>query len=313
MSEHKVPMTTFPTGKDIPAQTQKIQPGLECKMEPRPVISQLESFDENGNPYSYEYKGSGKLKGKRALITGGDSGIGRSAGVMFAREGADVAFTYVKGIEEPDMEETKKLIEKEGVKAFPIAVDYDSYGEDKTSEEIIEKYIAEFKVLDILVNNASEQHMCGDITKIDAKQVEKTFKTNIIAMILISKYAVKQMKKGSCIINSSSVTGYKGSVGLIDYSSTKGAIVSFTKSLASQLAPKGIRVNAVAPGPVWTAIQVSSRDAEDVEGYGDGKCPIGRVGQPAECGGSYVFLASGDSSFFTGQVLHPNGGYYMCS
>ncbi|PRP82523.1 oxidoreductase [Planoprotostelium fungivorum] len=312
-SESKGPMTAFPTGKDIPAQSQRPQPGLEAEMEPAPIVSALECLDAEGNPSLVEYKGADKLRGKKALITGGDSGIGRSVAVMFAREGANIAFTYVRGLEERDAKDTEVMLHKEGVKVVAIAVDYDSFGSEEASEKLVNEAVRGLGGLDILVNNAGEQHFCADITQIDEKQVERTFRSNILSMIMITKHAVPHLKKGSSIINTTSVTAYKGSAGLIDYSSTKGAIVSFTRALSSQLAPKGIRVNAVAPGPIWTALQVSSRKDEEIEGYGDGKCPLGRVGQPSECGTSFVFLASADGSFFTGQVLHPNGGYYMAT
>jgi len=311
----KGPMTAFPTGKDIPAQSQKGsgQPGLEAAMEPAPVVSALEGIDAEGNPILVEYRGSGKLLGKKALITGGDSGIGRSTAVMFAREGASIAFTYVQGMEERDAQDTVTMLMREGVKAFSIPVGYDEFGSDACASRLVAKAVADLGGLDILVNNAGEQHFCKDITEIDEKQVERTFRTNVQGMIMVTKYAVPHLKKGSSIINTTSVTAYKRSEGLVDYSSSKGAIVSFTRALSSQLAPKGIRVNAVAPGPIWTALQVASRDDHEVAGYGDGKCPLGRVGQPAECGTSFVFLASADGSFFTGQVLHPNGGYYMAT
>jgi len=312
MSESK-PMTKFPTGENIPGQSQKVQPGLESEMEPRPVVSALETVGPNGELSLYEYKGANKLRGKKALITGGDSGIGRSVAVMFGREGADIAFTFVKGIEEPDATETQQMLIKEGVKVVLIPVDYDEFGHESCCKQIVDEAVKGLGGLDILVNNAGEQHFCKDITEIEEKQVERTFRSNIMSMIMITKHAVPHLKKGSSIINTTSVTAYKGSAGLIDYSSTKGAIVSFTRALSSQLAPKGIRVNGVAPGPIWTALQVSSRPDEEIEGYGDGKCPIGRVGQPSECGTSFVFLASADGSFFTGQVLHPNGGYYMAT
>jgi len=308
------PMTAFPTGKDIPAQSQRPQPGLEAEMEPAPIVSALEAVDAEGNPTLKEYVGSGKLVGKKALITGGDSGIGRAVAVMFAREGAHIAYTYVRGMEERDSKDTEIMLLKEGgIKVVPIAVGYDEFGGEACSKRLVEEAVQGLGGLDILINNAGEQHFCKDITQIDEKQVERTFRTNVQGMIMITKHAVPHLKKGSSIINTTSVTAYKGSEGLIDYSSTKGAIVSFTRALSSQLAPKGIRVNAVAPGPIWTALQVSSRDSDEVKGYGDGKCPLGRVGQPSECATSYVFLASADGSFFTGQVLHPNGGYYMAT
>jgi len=304
MSSSSSKGTGYPTGEQIPAQQQRPQPGLEHEMKPRPVVAHMEAEGAQLEPY----KAAGKLKSKIALVTGGDSGIGRSACVCFAKEGAHVAFTYVKDREEKDAEETKEMIKAEGSRVLAIPVDYHAFGSEEESKKIVDATIKEFQNIDILVNNAGEQYITKKIEDLKYEQMERTFRTNIFAQFMITKHAVPHMKKGSSIINTTSVTAYRGSAGLLDYSSTKGAIVSFTRSLALQLAERGIRVNAVAPGPIWTPLQVASREAKEIEGYGDDKVPLGRVGQPAECGPSYVFLASQDSSFYTGQVLHPNGG-----
>ncbi|KAJ3038677.1 hypothetical protein HDV00_000426 [Rhizophlyctis rosea] len=291
----------YPQSGEIPAQTQthKDQPGLEHEMTPSPNATHLETAQG-----LEEYKGSGKLTGKVAIVTGGDSGIGRAAAVMFAKEGADVAIVYVDK-EEKDAQQVKKMIEAVGRKALLLPSDISN---EENCKKIISQTISQFGHLDILVNNAAVQYIQKDIRQISTEQLEKTFKTNIFSMFWLTKYALDHLQKGSTIINTTSVTAYQGSPSLLDYSSTKGAIVSFTRSLSKQLAPKGIRVNAVAPGPIWTPLQPASRDEEDIESFGKKDVPLGRVGQPAEVGTSYVFLASNDSSYFTGQVLHPNGG-----
>jgi NAD(P)-dependent dehydrogenase (short-subunit alcohol dehydrogenase family) len=249
-----------------------------------------------------KYKGADKLKGKVAAITGGDSGIGRATAIAFAREGADVAIIYLN--EHRDAEETKALVEKEGTRCLTIAIDL---SEEKNCEEAIQKVIDEFGKLDILVNNAAEQHSKSDLKEITAKQLEDTFKTNIFAMFYLTREALKHMKEGSTIINTTSVTAYRGSDHLIDYASTKGAIVAFTRSLSQTLAEKKIRVNAVAPGPIWTPLIPATFPADKVAKFGT-DVPLKRPGQPNEVAPCYVFLASEDGSYFTGQVLHPNGG-----
>ncbi|KAJ3057568.1 hypothetical protein HK097_000034 [Rhizophlyctis rosea] len=286
---------------DIPAQTQihDAQPGLEHEMTPAPNATQLEG--PNGLE---EYKGSGKLTGKAALVTGGDSGIGRSVAAMFAREGADVAIVY-REKEEKDAQETKKLIEGAGRQALLIPTDISV---EANCKKIIDQTIAKFGHLEILVNNAAVQYIKKDIRDITTEQLEETYRTNIFAQFWLVKYALDHLKRGASIINTTSVTAYQGSPHLLDYSSTKGAIVGFTRSLSANLASKGIRVNAVAPGPIWTPLQPASRNEEETKSFGEKSVPLGRVGQPAEVGTSYVFLASNESSYFTGQVLHPNGG-----
>src|SRR5919199_1108780 len=273
-----------------PPQHQDRQPGLEKAMTPKPKAS---------DP---AHRGSGKLQGKVALITGGDSGIGRAVAVAFAREGADVAIVYFN--EHEDARETKRLVEAEGGRCLAIAGDV---GQEAFCREAIEKTVGEFGKLDILVNNAAEQHPQESIEKISAEQLERTFRTNIFAMFFLTKAAMPHLKEGAAIINTASVTAYKGNPVLLDYSSSKGAIVAFTRSLSQALAKKKIRVNGVAPGPIWTPLIPSTFPADKVEKFGD-DVPLGRAGQPEEVASCYVFLASNDASYMTGQMLHPNGG-----
>ncbi len=273
-----------------PPQQQDQQPGRESEMTPRP-----QSYDE-------KYRGSGKLRGKSALITGGDSGIGRAVAIAFAKEGADVAIVYLN--EHEDAEETERLIGEQGRRCVLIAGDI---GDEEFCRQAIEQTANEFGRLDILVNNAAEQHPQEGIEKISAEQLERTFRTNIFSMFYLTKAALKHLKKGSAIINTTSVTAYKGSPQLLDYSSTKGAIVAFTRSLSQSLVEKGIRVNGVAPGPIWTPLIPSTFPPEKVASFG-GDVPMKRPGQPEEVAPAYVFLASDDSSYMAGQILHVNGG-----
>lgn len=271
----------------FPDQEQE-QPGKEYKMHPKPEIIRE------------DYQGSNKLLNKVALITGGDSGIGRSVAVHFAREGADVSIIYLN--EDKDAEETKELVENEGRKCLTIRGDI---RKESFCIEAVQKTAEELGRLDILVNNAGEQHEAFEVKDIPTEQIIQTFETNIFPHFYFVKEAMKFLKPGSSIINSTSVTAYRGSSHLLDYASTKGAIVSFTRSLSKFLAPKGIRVNGVAPGPIWTPLIPAS--FSNVEEFGK-KVPLGRAGQPSEVGPSYVFLASEDSSYITGQVIHVNGG-----
>src|SRR5882757_2447313 len=273
-----------------PPQHQRRQPGREHKMKPRP-----QAEDE-------KHRGSGKLQGKVAIITGGDSGIGRAVAIAFAKEGADVSIVYLE--ERTDANETKRLVGKHGSKCLLIEGDV---GEQEFCRKAITQTVKEFGKLDILVNNAAEQHPQDSIGKITEKQLEQTFRTNIFSFFFMAKAALKHLKKGAAIINTTSVTAYKGSPHLLDYASTKGAITSFTRSLSQALAGKCIRVNGVAPGPIWTPLIPSTFSAKDVETFGS-DVPLGRAGQPEEIAPSYVFLASDDSSYMTGQILHPNGG-----
>jgi NAD(P)-dependent dehydrogenase (short-subunit alcohol dehydrogenase family) len=243
-----------------------------------------------------------KLAGKVAVISGGDSGIGRAVAVAFASEGADVAILYLN--EHRDAKDTMKLIESLGRRAVAIAGDI---GDEAFCRRAIQVVVKTFRRIDILVNNAAEQHPQDSLEKISARQLERTFRTNIFSCFFLTKAALKHLKKGSAIINTTSVTAYRGSASLLDYSSTKGAIVSFTRSLAHSVVKRGIRVNAVAPGPIWTPLIPATFPGEKVETFGS-DVPLGRAGQPNEAAPAYVFLASADSSYITGQVLHPNGG-----
>lgn len=246
------------------------------------------------------YKGSEKLKGKVALITGGDSGIGRSVAVHYAREGANVAIVYLS--EDADAGKTKKMVEAEGGKCLLLRGDL---GDRKFATNCISKTIEEFGALNILVNNAAEQHPADSMGELDLDLMEKTFRTNIFSMFYLTKPALEHMQEGDCIINSTSVTAYRGSEHLLDYAATKGAITAFTRSLAKNLAEKKIRVNGVAPGPIWTPLIPSTMD--DVDEFGK-DVPLQRPGQPSEVGPAYVYLASEDASYMTGQIMHINGG-----
>ncbi|WVQ96864.1 hypothetical protein IAU59_003971 [Kwoniella sp. CBS 9459] len=300
-------ITAYKGLTEIKKQKQSL-PGKDVDLDPLAEFTKLEKWDDEGKPYLEEYVGSNKLKGKVALVTGGDSGIGRAAAQQFAREGADVTIVYLPE-EEEDAQRTKKAIEQDGRKCLTIAKDL---MKEEDVKAIIDAHIKEHGKLDILVNNASKQIMCKDLADIELTNVESTFRSNILGMFALTKYALPHLKRGSSIINSSSVTAFKGSPAMMDYSSTKGAIVTFTRSLAMQLAPKGIRVNAVCPGPVYTPLQPASRPAEQMEEWQLGTLPLhGRANQPAEMGPAYVFLASADSNAMTGQMMHLNNGQWI--
>ena len=248
------------------------------------------------------YRGSGKLEGKVALITGGDSGIGRAVAIAFAKEGADVAIVYLD--EQKDAEETKSMVEEHERSCLLLPGDI---GDEEFCRNAVEETIRKWKHLDILVNNAAVQYPQENIADITSERLTKTFRTNIFAMFYMVKAALPHFKQGSAIINTTSVTAYRGSPTLLDYSATKGAIAAFTRSLSQALVEKGIRVNAVAPGPIWTPLIAATFRANEVSKFGS-DVPMGRAGEPEEVAPSYVFLASDDSSYMTGQILHPNGG-----
>lgn len=256
-----------------------------------------------------DYRGSGKLEGKVALITGGDSGIGRAVAVHFAREGADVAFVYL--CEDDDARETQRLVEAEGRRCLALRGDL---GDEPFAAEVIRQVIGRFDHLDVLVNNAAEQHPTGSLAEIDAEQLQRTFRTNIFAYFYLTRAALEHLRRrdGAAIVNTTSVTAYRGSAHLIDYSATKGAIIAFTRSLSQALVGDGIRVNAVAPGPIWTPLIPSTFSADEVASFG-ADVPMKRPGEPDEVATCFVFLASDDASYMTGQVLHPNGGDFIAT
>ena len=273
-----------------PAQHQSRQPGLESEMTPRPRSERPER------------PGADRLRGKVALITGGDSGIGRAVALAFAKEGADVAVAYLD--ETDDARETEAGVTALGARCLLLPGDV---GDTTTCLRHVAAVVEKLGRLDVLVNNAAEQHPQKSLTDIDDEQLERTFRTNIFSYFRLTRAALPHLESGAAIINTTSVTAYRGSPGLIDYSATKGAIVAFTRSLALSLAKQGVRVNAVAPGPVWTPLIPSTFPAEDVAEFGS-SVPLGHAGEPAEIAPAFVFLASEDASYITGQVIHPNGG-----
>lgn len=283
--------------QEVVPQTQQQQPGVESEMSPQPIYD-----DEN-------YKGSGKLKGKRTLITGGDSGIGRAVAVAFAKEGAHVAIAYLSPEEDGDAKTTVKLIEQYGGKALAQRIDI---SDEENCETLVAAVVEEFGGLDVLVNNAGKQFPQNSLLDISGDQLRETFETNFFGLFYLTRAALPHLKKGDSIINTSSVTAYNGSPGLLDYSATKGAITTFTRSLALNLTDQKIRVNAVAPGPIWTPLIPATFDAQTVEKHGD-DTPMKRRGEPAENAPAYVFLASNDSSYMTGQTIHVDGGDFVGS
>ncbi|SDQ87663.1 SDR family oxidoreductase [Virgibacillus salinus] len=276
--------------KTPPPQHQSKQPGVESKMHPEPEY------------ISKDYKPSNKLKSKVAIVTGGDSGIGRAISIHFAKEGADIAIVYLN--EHEDAKETQRLVELEGQKCLLINGDI---GNQPFCEAAVTEVLETFSKIDILVNNAAEQHPQDAFSNISSEQLEQTFRTNVFGTFYMTKAALQNMRQGSIIINTSSITAYQGSEDLIDYSATKGAITSFTRSLSQSLVDKGIRVNAVAPGPIWTPLIPSTFSAGKVDTFG-GNTPMKRPGEPKELAPAYVYLASDDASYVTGQVIHINGG-----
>jgi NAD(P)-dependent dehydrogenase (short-subunit alcohol dehydrogenase family) len=276
--------------KSFPGQHQDLQPGKEFSMNPEPLAE------------NHQYVASGKLKDKVAIITGGDSGIGEAVALLFAKEGADIAIAYKE--EHGDAEHVRMRVEQLGRKCLLLAGDI---GDEHICRLVVEKTVDKFKRIDILVNNAAEQHVRKEFEDIRFADLDRVFKTNIYSMFFMVREVLGHMRPGSAIVNTTSVTAYKGNPLLIDYSTTKGAIVAFTRSLSLRLISKGIRVNAVAPGPVWTPLIPSSFESETVEQFGK-NTPMGRAGQPYEIAPSYLFLATDDSLYVNGQVLHPNGG-----
>ena len=273
----------------MPRQSQAHQPGREAEMTPRP-------------DYQPRFSGAGRLAGKVAIITGGDSGIGRAVAVLFAREGADVAIVYRE--EHDDAEETAAVVRQEGGECLAIAGDI---GNEEFCRGAVAQILERFGKLDVLVNNAAEQHEQESIADISEQQLVRTFQTNVFGYFFMTKAALPHLREGATIVNTTSVTAFKGSPQLLDYSSTRGAIVAFTRSLAEQLAGRKIRVNGVAPGPIWTPLIPASFDEERVAKHG-ANTPMGRPGQPNEVAPCHLFLACEDSSYMTGQILHPNGG-----
>lgn len=265
-------------------------PGHESTLDPKPE-------------WQPRYPGSGRLAGKVAIITGADSGIGRAVAALYAREGANIAIVYL--LEDDDALETQRIVQAEGGKAITVRADV---GVTKMCERIVTETIDAFGRIDILVNNAGEQHPDKDITDITEEQLRRTFQTNIFGMFFLTQAVRPHLKSGSVIVNCTSVTMYQGSAELLDYSSTKGAITAFTRSLSENLVGKGIRVNAVAPGPIWTPLNpCGGASPEKIEHFGE-DTPMGRPGQPNEVAPAFLFLACEDSSYMSGQVLHPNGG-----
>jgi len=278
---------------NVPKQEQPL-PGLEKEMAPT-----SESIKLEGSDGFVEYQGSGKLKDKAAIVTGGDSGIGRAVAALYAREGCDSTIVYLP-TEQEDAEETKRLVESAGRKCKLIPFDLERL---RDLHEIVDTHMKEYGRLDILVNNASKQVMCKNYEDIEIDNIESTFRSNILQMMALTKFAVPHIPKGGSIINTTSVVAFRGTSSMVDYAATKGAIVGFTRALSKSLTKKGIRVNAVAPGPVHTPLQPASRPAEQMEGFGT-QSQIGRAGQPSEIATSFVFLASKDASLYYGQILH---------
>lgn len=277
------------TPQEIEGQTQAI-PGKESRMDPEPIYD---------NP---DYKGAGRLNGKTAIITGGDSGIGRAISVAYAKEGCNVVIVY--NIADDDANTTKQIVEEYQSKALLMKGDI---GDSNFCNQIVEKTVQTFNALDIVVNNAAEQHLQKRLEDITDEQLQRTFQTNIFGMFYLTRAALPHMKENCAIINTSSITAFKGNAELLDYSSTKGAITAFTRSLSTNLADRNIRVNQVAPGPIWTPLIVSTLDKNTIGTFGK-DTPLKRAGQPVEVAEAYVFLASDSSTYITGQTIHINGG-----
>ena len=305
-------LTAFPVesirpqtqGPDKQEKTGEQTPGLDAAMEPAAIWTRFEEWGDDGKPYLRDYTPGNRLKGKAALITGGDSGIGRSVAMLYALEGADVTISYLAE-EQEDAEKTKKFVERQGRKCELFTGDL---RKRDNCEKLVDAHMAAFGRLDVLVNNAARQSMSYKFEEIDLDDVESTFQLNIIAMFAITKRALPHMRRGSSIVNSTSVAAYMTNPDLVDYSATKGAIMSFTKALALQQAKNGIRVNGVAPGIIYTPLQPASNPSENLDAIGKDECPLGRPGMPSEVACWYVFLASAEGTYMTGQIVHPNGG-----
>ncbi|GAA97015.1 uncharacterized protein L969DRAFT_90428 [Mixia osmundae IAM 14324] len=297
-------LSAFPV-ESIKPQEQN-RPGLDAKMDPMAEFTRLETYDlETNEPKLAEYIGCNKLKGRACLLTGADSGIARSAALLMAREGANISIVYLPA-EQKDADDVKKQIEeKEGTKCLLLPYDLTKRDNCKI---VVDKHIETYGRLDVLVNNSARQKQSDNFAEIDLDDVELTYRTNIWTMFAVTKYAMPHLKRGASIINTGSVAAAMGNPSLVDYSSTKAAIATFTKSLALQLAPKGIRVNCIAPGIIFTPFQPTSNDADTMKQIGKGEPPLGRPGQPSELGPAYVWLASAESSYITGTVIHINGG-----
>jgi len=286
-------MTQRETSKPQPEQRQTRQPGRQTHMEPEPV-----SIRD-------DYRGSGKLQGRVALISGGDSGIGRAVALHFAREGASVAILYLE--ESEDARRTQRMVEAEGAECLLIAGDV---ADPQVCARAVNETVARFGTLDVLVNNAAQQYPVQDAAQISEEQLEKTFRVNVFGYLFMAQAAAEHLGEHGCIINTGSITGVRGNKQLVDYSATKGAIQAMTYSLAQQLIERGIRVNGVAPGPVWTPLIPASFPKEEVAKFGADN-PMKRPAQPSEIAPAYVFLASEDASYVNGQFIHVNGGSYM--
>ena len=307
-SNEEAPPTAYPS-TSLEPQDQEGGKGLDANLQPNANFTELEYWTDDKSdpkPYLKQYEGRGLLQDKAALITGGDSGIGRAVTVLFAREGADVTIVYLPE-EETDAQTTKKMVEEAKRKCQLLPLDIT---DEKNCQKAIESHMSAYGKMNILVNNSAMQEMCMDFSQIDLNVVEKTYRTNILSMFALIKFALPHMKRGDTIVNSASVAAYMSNPTLIDYASTKGAIVAMTRGLAQQLAPKGIRVNCVAPGIIWTPLQPATKGnaAENMDSLGTGSAPLGRPGMPVEVAGAYVFLASPLGSYTTGECIHANGG-----